>query len=210
MSQGFEAFVCVCESRNGTLHTTDNDIKGRAARGYLRGWRSRPWPSSNRAGTRLPTARRSNVSDLLWTTDFELCLRFTGSRFLAAPATLSVEGKGVTVVIEIGLPRFATVSHGISKANSDRDLQASFIRRWFLMRDITLGQGNTLFPGLLAGTDISIGSHVYTHHHVHSATTRCSAILSVSHLAHSSAAARKSRQRRVGVGSDRAPQHSRR
>jgi sugar O-acyltransferase (sialic acid O-acetyltransferase NeuD family) len=32
---------------------------------------------------------------------------------------------------------------------------------------VTIGPGSVLFPGLLVGTDVRIGSHVFTHHHVH-------------------------------------------
>jgi acetyltransferase EpsM len=85
---------------------------------------------------------------------------FSGTGMLA-------EDKGVTVVIGIGS---SAVRHRIA-----RHIESEFGPRFasiihpqvVLDASITLGQGNTLFPGLLAGTDISIGSHVYTHHHVH-------------------------------------------
>ncbi len=85
---------------------------------------------------------------------------FSGTDLLA-------RDESVNVVIGIGP---SAVRHRIA-----REIENKFGPRFstlvhpqvMLGDNVTVGRGTVLFPGLLAATDIVIGAHVYTHHHVH-------------------------------------------
>jgi acetyltransferase EpsM len=165
MSQRFEAFVCVRDremERSTPPITTSKTVErvaiygaGGLARGFLQIVRAL---ATN--GTTIECVGFIVDDGFRIVPSVHGIAVFSGTGMLA-------EDKGVTVVIGIGS---SAVRHRIA-----RHIESEFGPRFasiihpqvVLDASITLGQGNTLFPGLLAGTDISIGSHVYTHHHVH-------------------------------------------
>lgn len=80
---------------------------------------------------------------------------------------LLVENKDVKVIIGIGS---SVVRHRVARQieNAVGPRFASLVHpQVFLDDSVKLGTDSVILPGLLAGSDVAIGNHVYTHHHVH-------------------------------------------
>jgi sugar O-acyltransferase (sialic acid O-acetyltransferase NeuD family) len=84
---------------------------------------------------------------------------FSGLGFLA-------EHEDVKVIIGIGSP---AVRRRIARQIEDEvgPRFATLVHAQVLLDDsVTIGLGSAVLPGLLTGSDVTIGAHVYTHHHV--------------------------------------------